>query len=154
MIIPYYEFRVKKYKTPFWMIYCLLQSCPEYTDPTVVTNSQTYNVQIEKEIEKVWVFLYKFTNSTIYFKNYYNLVWTIMYDFENLWRMSNICNFFVIFWIIAWQIYFEPLFLIILKRESCQNSTVRQCVTSICCFWSILFYPNFSFTASKVHANW
>ena len=35
MIIPYYELRVKKYKTPFSMIYCLLQSCPEYTDPTV-----------------------------------------------------------------------------------------------------------------------
>ena len=30
--------RVKKYKTPFWMSYCLLQSCPEYTDPTVVSD--------------------------------------------------------------------------------------------------------------------
>ena len=38
MIIPYYELRVKKYKTPFWMSYCLLQSCPEYTDPTVVSD--------------------------------------------------------------------------------------------------------------------
>jgi len=35
MIIPYYELGVKKYKTYFWMSYCLLQSCPEYTDPTV-----------------------------------------------------------------------------------------------------------------------
>ena len=35
MIIPYYELRVKKYKTHFWMSYCFLQSCPEYTDPTV-----------------------------------------------------------------------------------------------------------------------
>ena len=35
MIIPYYELRVKKYKTHFWMSYCLLQSCPEYTDPPV-----------------------------------------------------------------------------------------------------------------------
>ena len=36
MIIPYYELGVKKYKTYFWMSYFLLQSCPEYTDPTVV----------------------------------------------------------------------------------------------------------------------
>ena len=36
MIIPYYELWVKKFKTYFWMRYCLLQSCPEYTDPTVV----------------------------------------------------------------------------------------------------------------------
>ena len=35
MIIPYYELWVKKYKTNFWMNYCLLQSCPKYTDPTV-----------------------------------------------------------------------------------------------------------------------
>ena len=35
MNIPYYELRVKKYKTHFWKSYCLLQSCPEYTGPTV-----------------------------------------------------------------------------------------------------------------------
>ena len=35
IIISYYELKVRKCETHIWTSYCLLPSCPEYTDPTV-----------------------------------------------------------------------------------------------------------------------
>ena len=55
MTIPYYELKVRKCKTYFWMSYCLLPSCPEYIDPTVDVN-QTLGAS--KKINLIWCGLF------------------------------------------------------------------------------------------------
>ena len=54
MIIPYCELRVKKYKTHLRMSYCVLQSCPEYTDPTVYQGAKPYIFQISNLISTTY----------------------------------------------------------------------------------------------------